>query len=183
MARRRSTDTQSSGASAETPGAATGKPAKPRRQTGSQTAKAYLPALVEHNGTGPTAEVTVTDEGLEVLEVMARLGHSSATIAKTLGVGDKTLQRLRARDERVATAWASGRGALEDELVGHLLAYARKGNIAATIFALKSMAGYSDNPRPKDDRPPAITINLPGSMTEADYRRMLNVTPAVADDA
>ena len=182
MARHGSTDTQSAGASAETPAATTGKPAKPRRQTGSRTVSVPLPALVEHIGTGPTAEVTITEAGLEVIDAMAARGNSHATIAKTLGIGDKTLQRLRARHEAVGAAWASGRGALEDELVGHLLASARKGNIAATIFALKSMAGYSDNPRPKDDRPPAITINLPGSMTEADYRRMLNVTPAVADD-
>ena len=146
------------------------------------TTKVPLPPLVTRDGDGPTATYTVTPEGLEVIEALAARGNSEATIAKALGVGAKTFQRLRARDEAVGNAHSQGRGYLEDELVGHLLASARKGNIAATIFALKSMAGYSDNPRPKDDRPPAITINLPGSMTEADYRRMLNVTPAVADD-
>jgi hypothetical protein len=137
--------------------------------------------MIQRAGTGPTAEVAVTDEGLEVVEAMAARGNSEATVAKYLGIGHKTLQRLRAKDERVGSAWASGRGVLEDELVGHLLVLSRKGNVAATIFALKSMAGYSDNPRPKDDRPPAITINLPGSMSEEAYRRMVDVTPGVAD--
>ncbi len=146
------------------------------------TTQVPLPPLVTRDGDGPTATYTVTPEGLEVIEALAARGNSEATISKTIGVSVKTLQRLRARDDAVGNAYNHGRGYLEDELVGHLLVSARKGNIAATIFALKSMAGYSDNPRPKDDRPPAITINLPGSMTEADYRRMLSVTPAVADD-
>lgn len=136
-----------------------------------------LPPLVLREGEGPTAEISVTDDGLEVIEALAARGNSEATIAKTIGVSPKSLQRLRGRDERVHAAYASGRGVLEDELVGHLLKLARKGNVAATIFGLKSMAGYSDNPRPKDDRPPAITINLPGSLTEEAYRQMVDVTP------
>jgi hypothetical protein len=145
------------------------------------TSSVPLPPLVLRDGEGPTATFTVTPEGLEVIEALAARGNSEATISKTIGVSVKTLQRLRGRDEAVHNAYAQGRGYLEDELVGHLLTAARKGNIAATIFALKSMAGYSDNPRPKEDRPPAITINLPGSMSEEAYLKMINVTPEKAD--
>lgn len=181
MTKRGTTDKQSGKQKRRTAADATA-PANPSpSQTVERTVADRLPALIERQGTEPTAEVHVTDEGVEVIEALAARGNSAATIAKHLGIGDKTLQRLRAKDERVANAWTAGRGALEDELVGHLLNAARKGNIAATIFALKSMAGYSDNPRPKEDRPPAITINLPGSMSEEAYLKMINITPEKAD--
>tara|TARA_R110000868_G_scaffold41781_1_gene142223 strand:+ start:123 stop:467 length:345 start_codon:yes stop_codon:yes gene_type:complete len=97
---------------------------------------------------------------------LAARGNSEATIAKTIGVSPKSLQRLRGRDELVHAAYASGRGVLEDDLVGQLLKLARKGNVAATIFGLKSMAGYSDNPRPKDDSSSKLRNKLRQSVAE-----------------
>lgn len=142
-----------------------------------------LPALVERHGVGPSAAFSITQEGLEVVEAMAARGNSQKAIAAFLGMSTSVLQKLARDEAAVGLAWQRGKQQLEDELVGMLLAKARKGDTACIIYATKALLGFTDQARPQDDRPPAITINLPSSLSEADYRRMLNVTPAevVAD--
>jgi hypothetical protein len=140
--------------------------------------QAQVPALITRDGDDHNAPITITRSGLEVITEMAARGNSQATIAKHLGCAQSTLSKLVHDRQAVGEAWREGRGRLEDELVGHMLTLARKGNVAATIFALKSMCGYTDQPQPREDRGSNITINLPGAMSPEQYMRSITVEAA-----
>ena len=123
--------------------------------------------------------LTVTGEGRDVVERMLANGCSRETVAATLGTSTSTLAAAAERDEALSAAMQRGDGALETELVGHLLAHARDGNVTAAIFLLKAKRGMrdtGDDPRKPTERP-NITINLPAAATPEAYRQMIDVSP------
>ena len=87
----------------------------------------------------------LTEEGVEAIEVLASAGLSLEGISGRLGVSRRALGRIREAQPVVAQALARGRSHLEEELAGCLVNLARKGNVAAVIFALKNL-GWSDSP-------------------------------------
>jgi len=129
-------------------------------------------------GRGPGRPYSVTAPGREMVEKMLANGCSRATVAATLGISEPTLADAATRDPELSAAMERGDGALETELVGHLLAHARDGNVTAAIFLLKAKRHFRDSTpvEPKTDRP-NITINLPGAASPEDYARMIDVTP------
>ncbi len=129
-------------------------------------------------GRGPGRPYSVTGPGREIAERMLANGCSRATVAATLGISETALADAAARDPELAAAIERGDGALETELVGHLLQHAREGNVTAAIFLLKAKRHFRDSTpvEPKTDRP-NITINLPGAASPEDYARMIDVTP------
>jgi hypothetical protein len=113
----------------------------------------------------------------KVLEACRR-GVSEVRIARALGVNYRTWMRVRAEDERVASALSESKKLEEDELVSLLMDKARNGETTAIIFALKGRHGYRDQgvqPASGDARV-NVTINLPAAQpTLDDYLR--TVTP------
>ncbi|HPF23425.1 MAG TPA: hypothetical protein PK417_08105 [Hyphomonas sp.] len=140
-----------------------------------------LPALIERDGDGSNAAVSITASGLEVVEAMAARGNSQKSIGAFLGISATCFNKQVRDDEAVALAWSRGKQRLEDELVGLLLAKARGGDTACIIYSTKALLGFSDQQKPQEERAPAITINLPGSMSEEAYLKMINITPEKAD--
>jgi len=74
---------------------------------------------------------------------------------------------------------AARHAGLADELTHLLLSHARNGNVVAAIFLAKARCGWREGELPAGaaDRV-NVTINLPGALSEAEYRRMVDVTPA-----
>jgi hypothetical protein len=106
-------------------------------------------------------------------------GCSLATTAAALGIHSDTLNSAADRDKELQSAIDRGHGALETELVGHLLAHAREGNVTAAIFLLKAKRHFRDvgPTEGKEADRPNITINLPGAASPEDYAKMIDVTP------
>lgn len=94
-----------------------------------------------------------------------RRGVSETQIARALGVNYRTWMRVRAEDERIASALAETRKVEEEELVSILIDKARAGDTTALIFALKGRHGYRDQGAPQGTGDPKVnvTINLPAA--------------------
>lgn len=123
---------------------------------------------------------TVTAPGRELVEKMLANGCSRETVAATLGLSTSALKTAADNDPLLADAMARGDGALETELVGHLLAHAREGNVTAAIFLLKAKRHFRDSTpvEPKTDKP-NITLVLPSAASPEDYaRQIIDANPA-----
>jgi hypothetical protein len=94
-----------------------------------------------------------------------RRGVSEVRIARSLGLNYRTWMRIRAEDERIASALAETRRLEEDELVALLMDKARSGETTALIFALKSRHNYRDQGAPlaTAEQRVNVTINLPAA--------------------
>ena len=77
-----------------------------------------------------------------MIEQLASDGVSLGSIAKILGIGERSFSRLRKDHDEIAEAVEVGRSELETEMVGVLTSAARKGSIVAAMFILKSVRGY-----------------------------------------
>lgn len=130
-------------------------------------------------GRGPGRPHSITADGRDVIERLAAAGASLETIGAALGISSATISECARRDPEVQDALDRGHGALETELVGHLLQHARDGNVTAAIFLLKGKRHWRDSTpvEPKTDRP-NITINLPAAASPDEYASMIDVTPA-----
>ncbi|MFC3100667.1 hypothetical protein [Altererythrobacter lauratis] len=138
-------------------------------------------ALTTRTGRGKTAPVTITQDGLEVIEAMAAEGQDQRTIAKRLGIDRKTLDVIRKARPEVDEAFERGLAALGDELTHHLLNAARNGNIVAMIYLTKARLGWREGDAP--EAKPNITINLPDSQTPEAYMRTIRVVETAAAEA
>lgn len=128
------------------------------------------------------AGIAVTDAGLKIVRDMARLGHPVPAIAAALGCSRETLNQCRKRQPEMAEALDEGHAGLEHELVHSLLAAARKGNVAAAMFLLKTRHGYRETGQTDTAPKVAVQINLPGAMDEAAYVRMVEAEVKEASD-
>jgi hypothetical protein len=124
----------------------------------------------------------VPDQHIDTVINACRSGVSEVRIARSLGVNYRTWMRVRAEDERVASALSESRKFEEDELVSLLMDKARGGETTAIIFALKGRHGYRDHGTPPASAAEArvnVTINLPAaSASIADYVRVIDAEPS-----
>lgn len=117
--------------------------------------------------------IALLPPALDIVRNMARLGHPVPSIAAALGMSRETLNQCRQRQPEVDEAFAQGRAGLEFELASSLVEAARKGNIVAAMFALKSMFGYRDNGQTDTAPKVAVQINLPAAMEAKAYAAMI----------
>ncbi|MEE9250173.1 MAG: hypothetical protein V3U93_03485 [Alphaproteobacteria bacterium] len=139
------------------------------------TKKKRKPALI----TRRKGTVTITENGRALIEAMATEGQDERTIARALGISQRTLVRCRDRDEEVEEAWADGHAQLADELTHILLGHARgegKAAIIAAIYLTKARLGWTDQPQP-EERAPAVVIHLPDARSPEDYMKMIEHQP------
>lgn len=123
--------------------------------------------------------------GLATIEQMAADGAALATMAKKLRIAESTFRELRKRQPEVEEAISRGYAAMEDELVGGLMARFRKGILDAkdkgavttAIFLLKTRRGYEGTKVPthitinQDNR--TQTIALPSAQDMDTYMRRI----------
>lgn len=104
----------------------------------------------------PRAELT--DEQISELETLAAV-LSQKQISDYFGIPHRTFQAILERDEQVSAAYKRGRAKAIKAVAGGLLKHARNGNIAATIFYLKTQAGWRETDESQQQREP-IVINI-----------------------
>ena len=122
---------------------------------------------------GETRISYVADEDdYERVTELRTLGTPKAAIAHKLGMDKHSFYRLLARDPRMNTAYEAGDAVLEEELVGTLVARARKGEAAPLIFALKSMFGYTDRPVQVVDHRHRVTIEMPAALSPGAFKEL-----------
>ena len=127
-------------------------------------------------GTPGPPEIVLTDDGLAAIERMTAAGNADATICKALGVGHNQLRKLREADERVDTAYQTGKARLADELTDILLTHAREGNVTAAIYLSKARLGWRDQgPAPQAAAATQVNIHIPAPMSDADFKKMIEV--------
>ena len=132
-------------------------------------------ALITRASRARTATVTVTPAGLKVIEAMAAGGQDQRSIAKRLGVDQKTLRDIRDRDPAMAEAWDRGHGELASELTHILLQHARKGNIVAAIYLTKARLGWREGTPAEGTAPPSVQVNIqiPAPMTDKEFAMII----------
>ncbi len=123
-----------------------------------------------------TGKVTVSPNGLLLIEAMARDGYSMVSIAKALRIDQVTLRQIRRRDPAVQEALDLGLAANERELVNLLMTQARDGQVVPAIFLLKAKHGFREGEQ-REPPMPNITINLPGAMNPEDYMNAITIRP------
>lgn len=133
------------------------------------------PGCFHENAKAGTLEAhaeAVASIDLERVTAMAREGNSLDTIAGECGMTRREFLRRRQEHAELEHAFQQGRAGLEDELVGLLLAKARKGQAVPILFALKSMFGYREGEPRRGEAAAqvAVQINLPAPLTPEQYR-------------
>lgn len=128
------------------------------------------------DGRSDRRKYLVPDNQVTAILDACRRGVSEVRIARALGVNYRTWMRVRAEDERVASALAETRKLEEDELVSLLMDKARGGETTAIIFALKGRHGYRDQGAVAvmAESKVNVVINLPAAQASLDdYSRLI----------
>lgn len=128
--------------------------------------------ILMENGT-----YSITERGVRRIEQLARQGAPLAVIARSMGIAVEGLNGLRKRDPRVQDAIDAGRGEVTKELTGLLMEHARKGNIAAIIFGLKTFGGFREGNLIDGSTPVTnntqFNITIPPKMTPAEFESFM----------
>jgi len=119
--------------------------------------------------------ITITNDGLAVIERMAANGNANATIAKALGTSAQVLRKMLDADERVALAYDTGKARLADELTDILLTHAREGNVTAAIYLSKARLGWRDQGPSTATTATQVNIHIPAPMSDEDFKKMIQV--------
>ncbi|MEO1563040.1 MAG: hypothetical protein AAFR98_06340 [Pseudomonadota bacterium] len=127
----------------------------------------------------------VTGNGHRAIFKYAADGVAQADIANRLGMSLSSFRAVLDRDEDAKAAFDGGRGEMETELVSLLMQQARDGNLTATIFALKALAGKREV-GPAPDAPaqatPSINITIPPALSAADLQALTATMRTVDPD-
>lgn len=98
---------------------------------------------------------------LEQVEKYAQVCDNEEEIALALGISYATLRRRKADNEQFAQAIKRGKAKANIFVGGKLMELIKKGNVAATIFYMKSRCGWRDNqPQEAENTAPAVQINI-----------------------
>ncbi|MFV0298430.1 MAG: hypothetical protein ACK5JT_20200 [Hyphomicrobiaceae bacterium] len=126
---------------------------------------------------------TVNDDGIALVQALARECRDIETIAATLGICKTTFREIRKRQPEVQQALDRGRAGLGDEISDLLLLQARQGNTTAAIFLSKARLHWRDQgPIPGEAAAPNISITINAPMDANEWEQMINVTPEMPDD-
>lgn len=95
----------------------------------------------------------------EIIEVGALASVlNQEQIADYLGISRTTFHEIMKRDERVFVQYKKGKSKAIAGIASSLVSQARKGNVTAAIFYLKTQAGWRETKDDAETQP--ITINL-----------------------
>ena len=111
----------------------------------------------------PQPRRALTKADLPAITQLAARGVRETDIARALGIGAQTWQRLRREDDAVIAAYDDGKQQLHDSLIGKLYERAMNGDTACLIFSCKVLLGYREN-EPAAEFRPQINITLPAAL-------------------
>jgi hypothetical protein len=120
----------------------------------------------------------LTDDERLQLAAWAARGLRLDDAAARLGISRRTLGRIFEVDPRAAQAWALGRAELHEELIGTLIAKAKRGDTVALLFSLKTLYGYREGePLDGGEQRSLVTINLAAAATPEQYAKLIEIRP------
>jgi lambda repressor-like predicted transcriptional regulator len=107
------------------------------------------------------------------IAALAATNHSLVGIARELGVSINTLKRMLDESEELSDALAQGKEAERRTLHNGLLRQAKRGNVVAAIFILKTKHGYRENDQADSANKVSITFQLPAAMNPEDFAKVI----------
>lgn len=141
------------------------------------TPKAKEPAAyVERDADGQI--VRLTDDGLNLVERLARQGAPQSKIAASLGILQKQFKNLlggNRGDNAIRFAWERGQGDYEFSMVKLLMKHG-KTSFVPVIYLSKSRLGWTEDAKQASAQiQNNVVLQLPKSRTRAEYFAMLGI--------
>jgi hypothetical protein len=109
--------------------------------------------------------IEFTDEEITQLEALAAV-LTKGQIADYFGISETTLRAVEERQPEVSDAYKKGRVRQCASMGSNLIQLAKKGNVAANIFYLKTQAGWKES-EPEAQEIPPINIIVDGNAVNA----------------
>ena len=94
------------------------------------------------DGGGREPVVFSEDQTKQVESLAAVL--TKGQLADYFGITEKTFRAVESRQPEVSTAYKKGKGRAIATVASNLVAQARRGNVSAAIFYLKTQAGWKE---------------------------------------
>lgn len=107
----------------------------------------------KNSGGRPRTELTKAQ--IAELETLSAV-LTQDQISDYMGIPDRTLRAIMARDESVSAAYKKGKAKAIGRVAQSLLRSATDGNTAAQIFYLKTQAGWKEKETEAQDLPPVV---------------------------
>ena len=85
-----------------------------------------------------------TEIDLKAVESLAYRGLTQAQIADALGIAESTLYKRKKESKEIGAAIKRGRAKGVAVVAGCLMDLVKKGNVAATIYYMKAIGGFSE---------------------------------------
>lgn len=102
-----------------------------------------MPELIPPGPDGGRPEIVLTPDEIAQVEALAAVLNAEQ-IADYFGIGRTTFYEIMKRQPDVAERYKAGKSKAVASIASGLLTQARKGNIAAMIFYLKTQAGWRE---------------------------------------
>lgn len=112
------------------------------------------------------------------IAALAAAGHNVVGIARAMNVSEGTLRRWMEESPSVADAFVQGKDAERHMLHSGLVKSAKRGNIVAAMFLLKSRHGYREGDQSDAANKVSITFALPGAVKPEDFFKVIEHEPA-----
>lgn len=109
--------------------------------------------------------IEFSSEEITQLEALAAV-LTKGQIADYFGISETTLRAIEERQPEVSDAYKKGRVKQCASMGSNLIQLAKKGNVAANIFYLKTQAGWKETESDVQEIPP-INIIVDGNATHA----------------
>lgn len=114
------------------------------------------------------------------IEVLAAGGFGLLGVARAFGTTRETLHRWFDEDPMLKESFERGRELERQVLHNLLVKQAKKGNVVAAFFLLKTRHGYREGDQTDSGNRLQITFSLPGAMSMEDFKVI--TTHATTDD-
>ena len=111
------------------------------------------------------------------IQKLAATGHSMVGIARGLNTSKDIVRRWCEDYPALGEAFARGRESERFALHNVLYRAARKGNIIAAMFLLKSRHGYREGDQSDTANKVSITFALPGAMKPEEFLKAIEHEP------
>ena len=104
---------------------------------------------------GGRPPVVFDEKQITQVEALASV-LSKKQLADYFGICENTLREVESRQPEVSEAYQKGRGKAIASVGMNLISQAKKGNTAATIFYLKTQAGWKEDHVEERELPPIV---------------------------
>lgn len=129
---------------------------------------------IKEKNLGGRPRVVLNKKEIEEVEILAQYLNMEQ-IADHLGIDEKTFFNIRQRQLEVFTAYKKGRSKAIGFVAAKLMEKIRNGDTTATIFFLKTQAGWSEKQRLD------LTTNVPASLPQILLKSNTKKKDAVGD--